>query len=144
MAISCGIWRCKSSERRVEAKKTSSPPARPLCTPVHQSSRVLWLLPSTYYWDRHLHHLHLSYCRGLSQWKNNPFQLLLPHQCPSSLLGPRDGTLPQILWRACPWVEPLWRQLWENPPAPNGERSHLETEHSSQAAPRHLAMTLTW
>ena len=30
MATSCGIWRCKSSERRVEAKLTFSLPARPL------------------------------------------------------------------------------------------------------------------
>ena len=43
------LWRCKSFERRVEAKLTSSLPARPLCTPVHQSSGVLWLLPTTSY-----------------------------------------------------------------------------------------------
>ena len=143
MATSCGIWRCKSSKRRAEAKLTSSPPARPLYTPAHQSSRALWLLPTTPYWGRHLHHLHSSYHRGLPQWKNSPLQLLLPHQCPSSLLGPKDGTLPQILWRACPWVEPLQRQIWENPPALSSERSHPGTEHSSQAILRHFARTLT-
>ena len=107
MATSCRIWRCKSSERRAEVKPTSSLPARLLCMPAHWSSRALWLLPTTSYWGRHLHHLHSSYCRGLPQWKNSLLQLFLPHQCPSSLLGPKDGTLPQILWRACLWVEPL-------------------------------------
>ena len=144
MATSCRIWRCKSSERRVEAKLTSSPPARLLCTPFYQSSRVPWLLPTTSYWDRHLHHLHLLYCRGLPQWKNSPFKPFLQHQCPSSLLGPKDGTLPQILWRAHLWVEPLQRQLLENPPAPSGKRSHPEKVHSGQATLGHLARTLTW
>ena len=37
------------------------------------------------------------------------------HQWLSSLLGPKDGTLHQILLRACLWVEPLWMQLWEDP-----------------------------
>ena len=111
MATSCKIWRCKSSERRAEAKPTSSPPARPLCTPAHQSSRALWLLPTTSYWGRNLHHLPSSYHRGLPQWKNSLLQPLLPHQCPSSLLGPKDGNLPQILWRTCLWAEPLQRQL---------------------------------
>ena len=114
MTTSCRIWRHKSSNRSVEAKLTSSPPARLLSTPVHQSSRVPWPLPTTSYWDRHLYHLHLFYHRGLPQCRNNPFQSFLPCQCPSSLLGPKDGTLPQILWRACLWVEPLWRWLWEN------------------------------
>ena len=38
-----------------------------------------------------------------------------PHQHPSSLLGPKDGTLHQILWRAFLWAEPLQRPLWEDP-----------------------------
>ena len=97
MATSCGTWRCKSSERRAEAKLASSPPSRPLCTPVLQSSGALWLLPTTSYQVRHLHHLHSCYCGGLPQWKNSPFWLLISYQCPSSLLGPKDGTLPQIL-----------------------------------------------
>ena len=50
-----------------------------------------------------------------SQWGNSLLQLLLPHQCPSSLLGPKDDMPPQILWRACPWVEPPQRWLWEGP-----------------------------
>ena len=53
------------------------------------------------------------------------------HQCPSSLLGPKDDTLPQILWRACLWAEPHGRLLWKNPPAPSGKRSCLGTELSS-------------
>ena len=31
--------------------------------------------------------------------------------CPSSLLGPKDGTLPQTPWRACLWAELLWMWL---------------------------------
>ena len=34
--MSCGIWRSKSSERRAEAKPTSSPPARPPYMSAHQ------------------------------------------------------------------------------------------------------------
>ena len=41
-----------------------------------------------------------------------------PHQCPNSLIGPRDSTLHQILWKACLWVEPLRMLLQEDPPAP--------------------------
>ena len=47
MATSCRVWRGKSSERRAEAKPTSSLPAKLLCTTAHQISRVLWPLPST-------------------------------------------------------------------------------------------------
>ena len=116
-----------------------------LCMPAHWNSRALWRLPTTFYWGRHLHLLHSSYCRGLSQWKNNPLQLLLPHQCPSSLLGPKDGTLPQILWRSHLCAEPLCKgDSGRIPPAPSGQKSHPGTEHSSQAAPRHLTETLTW
>ena len=142
IATSCGIWRHKSSERGVEAKLTSSLPARLVCTWVHQSSRTLLLLPTTFCWDTQLHHLHSSYCEGLPQWKNSQLPPLIPHQCPSSLLGPKDDTLCQTLWRVCLRVEPLQRQLWENPPAPSNERSHPGAQHSSQAMPRYLARTL--
>ena len=109
MATSCGTWRNKSSKRRAEVELTSSLPARPPCTPAHQSLKVLWLLPTTSYWGKHLCHLHLSCCRGLPLWKNSLLPLLLPHQCPSSLLGLKDSTLHQILWRVHLWVEPLQR-----------------------------------
>ena len=118
MATSCGTWRSKSFERRAEVEQTSSLPVRPPCMPAHWSSRVFWLLPTTFYWGRHFHLLHSSCCRGLPQCKNSLLQPFLPQQCPSSLLGPEDGTLHQILWRICLWVEPLWRQLQEDPPAP--------------------------
>ena len=65
-------------------------------TTVHQSLKVLWLLPTTSYRGKHLHHLHSPSHRGLPLWKNSPLPLLLPHQCPSSLLGPKDATLHQI------------------------------------------------
>ena len=98
MVISCRIWR-QVIKRGVEVKPTSSSPARLPYMPAHRSSRALWLPPTTFYWGRHLHHPHLSYCRGFPQWKNSPLQLFLPHQCPSSLLGSKDGTLPQTLWK---------------------------------------------
>ena len=144
MATSCKTWRNKSSERRAEVEPTSSLPVRSPCTPAHQSSKALWLLPTKSYWGKHLCCLHLLCCRGLPLWKNSQLLLLLPHQHPSSLLGPKDGTLHQILWRVHLRAEPLQRQLWEDPPAPRGERSLPGSEHSSQATPRHLPGTLTW
>ena len=119
MAKSCGTWRHKSSERKAEVKLTSSLPAKLLCMPAQQSSRACWWLPSTFYWGRHLHLTPLSYHKGPLQWRNSPLQLLLPHQCPSSLLGPKDITLPQILWRACLWVEPCLKTTLEGPPSSN-------------------------
>ena len=131
MATSCRTWRHKPSKRRAEVKPTSSLPARPLCMLAQQSSRAHWWLPTTFYWGRHLHLTHLSYCKGPPQWRNSLLQLFLPQQCQSSLLGPTDYTLPQILWRACLWAEPHQRQLWKDPPAPSSERSHPGTEQSS-------------
>ena len=144
MATSCRTWRSKSSERRAEAKLTSSLPARPPYMSAHWSSRALWLLLTTFYWGRHLHHPHSSYCRGLPQWKNSPLWPFLPHQCPTSLLGPKDDTPPQILWRACLCVEPHQRQFQEDPPVPSSKISHPGTEPSNQVAPRHFTKTLTW
>ena len=132
------IW----EENRSQADFLST--CQAVCMPAHWSSRVLWPLLTTFYLGRHLHHLPSSYCQGLPQWKNSRLQLFLSHQCLSSFLGQKDDTLPQILWRACLWVEPLWRWLWEDPPAPSSEKSHPGTEHSSQATPRCLAKTLTW
>ena len=82
MATSCRIWRCKSSERRAEVKLTSSPPARLLCMPAYQSSRVLWLLPTTFYWGRHLHHLHSSYCTRASPVEEQPASAAPPTPVP--------------------------------------------------------------
>ena len=117
MATSCGTWRNKPFKRRAEVKLTSSPPVRSPCTPAHQSLEVLWLLPTIFYWGKHLHCLHLPHYRGLPLWRNSPLLLLLPCQHPSSSLGPEDGTLHQILWRVCLWAEPLWRQHLGRPPS---------------------------
>ena len=97
MVTSCRTWRNKSSERRAEVELTSSLPVRSPCTPGHQGLKALWLLPTTSYWDNHLHCLHSPCYRGLPLWMNSWLPLLLLHQCPSSLLGPKDGTLQQIL-----------------------------------------------
>ena len=144
METSCGTWRNKPLERRAEVELTSSPPVRSSCTTAHQSLKVLWLLPTTSYWGKHLCHFHSLCHGGLPLWKNSPLLLLLPHQHPSSLLGPKDGTLHQIMWRVHLLVEPLQRLPQKDPPAPKGKRSLPGSEHSSQATPRHLARTLTW
>ena len=144
MAKSCRTWRYNSSERRAEVKLTSSLPARPLCMPALQSSRACWWLPTTFHWGRHLCLTYSPYHKGPLQWRNSPPQLPLPHQCPSSLLGPNDDTLPQILWTAHLWAELHLRQLQKGPLAPSSERSHHGTKCSSQAMKRHLAGTLTW
>ena len=133
MAKSCGSWRHKSFKRRAEVKPTSSPPARPLCTPVLWSSRACWWIPTMFYWGRHLNLTHLPYHKGPLQWSNSLPQLLLPHQCPSSLLSPKDVTLPQILWTAFLWKEPHQRWLQKGPPSPSSKRSYLWTKCSSQA-----------
>ena len=102
-------------ERRAEVVMTSSPPVRSSCTTVHHSLRELWLPHITSYWGKHLHCLHLFCHRRFLTWKNSQTQLLPPHQCLNNLLGPKGDTLCQSLWRACLWVEPLQRLLWEAP-----------------------------
>ena len=61
------IWDLEeqSSKRRAEVKPTSSLSTRSPCMPAHQSSKALWLFPTTFYWGKHLHHLHSSCHRGL-------------------------------------------------------------------------------
>ena len=41
--------------------------------------------------------------------EEQPASVAPPTPVTSSLPGPKDDTLPQILWRACPWVEPHQR-----------------------------------
>ena len=144
MATSCGTWRHKPSRRRAEVKPTSSPPARLLCMLAQQSSRALWWLLATFYLDRCLCLTYSSYCKGPPQWRNSLLWLLLLHQCPSSLPGPKDDILPQILWRAWLWVEPHQRWLQKDPPAPSSKGSYPGIEHSSWAMQRYLARTPTW
>ena len=79
-----------------------------------------------------------------SQWRNSQLQLLLPHQCPNSLLSPNDDALPQIPWRACLWVEQLQRQPQEEPSASSSEKPYPGRKCLSQAMPRHLVGTQTW
>ena len=131
-------------ERRAKVITTSSLPVRSSCTTVHHSLKELWLPHITSYWGKHLCCLHSSCHRRLLPWKNSQPQPLPPHQHPNNLLGPKGNTLCQILWRACLWVEPLQRLLWEDPPATRGERPLPGSKHSSPVTPRHLAKTLTW
>ena len=57
----CRTWRNKSSQRKAEAKLTSSLPARLPYSPVQQSSKACWWLPITFCWGRHPHPtLHLT------------------------------------------------------------------------------------
>ena len=85
-----------------------------LCHSLH-CLKELWLLHITFYWKKHLHHLH-SFChRGLPLRKNSQPQPLLPHQCPNSPQGPKGDILHQSQWGACLWVEPPQRLCWEDP-----------------------------
>ena len=124
--------------RRAGVVTTSSLPVKSSCSTVHLSLKVLWLPHITSYLGKYLCHLHSSCHRRLFPWKNSQPQLLPPHQYPNNLLGPKDNTLCQILWRACLWVELLQRLLWEDPPVPRGERPLPGSKHSSQATLRHL------
>ena len=65
IATSCGTWRNKSSKKRAEVEVTSSLPVRSPCMPAHWNLKALWLLLTTSYWGKPLHHLHSSNHRGL-------------------------------------------------------------------------------
>ena len=117
MAASCGTWRDKSFERRAEVEPTSSLPVRsilynnppefksPLATSYHILLGQTPPLPPP------------ALPQRTSPMEEQPTPAAPPHQHPSSLLGPKDGTLHQILWTVCLWVEPLQRLLWEDPPS---------------------------
>ena len=75
-----------------------------------------------------------SITKGLPS-ENSWLQLPLSHQCLNSPLGPKEDALPQILWRACPWAEPLWRQPRRTPSSKQWETCP-GTEHSSQVGLR--------
>ena len=115
MAKPCGTWRHKSSERKAEAKLTSSLPARTPYMPVQQSAKACWWPFITFCWGRHPHPTHSPYHKGPPQQSNSLPQELLPCQCPSSPLGPKGGILSQTLWTAHLWVEPHPRQLQKGP-----------------------------
>ena len=111
----CETWRNKSSKRRAEVMLTSSPPVKLPCTAAHQSLKVLWLLPTISYWANTSAISTCPATENIPCGRTASLPLPLPHQCLSSLLDPKDGTLHQILWRVCLWVEPLWRWLQEDP-----------------------------
>ena len=92
-------------EGRSQADFLSTCQAASVCQPSRAQRHAGGFLPCFIGAD-HLCLTHLPYHKGPLQWRNSPLQLLLLHQCPSSLLGPKDGTFPQILWRACLWAEP--------------------------------------
>ena len=142
MAASCETWRDTSSKRRAEVELISSLPVRLSYTTAHQSLKASWLLPTTCFWGKQLHQLHLPLHGGLPHGRTANYGHS-PTPVPS-LIGLRDSTLHQILWRAHIWVEPLRRLLQEDSPAPRGERPLPDLKHSSQAMPRHLAETLIW
>ena len=115
MAKPSETWRNKSSERKAEAKLTSSSPARLPCTPAKQSSKACWWLLITFCCSRHPHPTPSPYHKGPPQQGNNLFQQLPLHQCPSSPLGPKFGILPQALWTVHHWAGPHPRQPWKAP-----------------------------
>ena len=143
MAKPSRTWRHKSSERKAEAKLTSSPPAKLPYMPAQQSSKACWWLLITFCWGRHPHPTHSPYHKGPPQQNNSLPQQLLLCQHPCSPLGPKDDILPQTLWTACLWADPHPRQPGKGSPAPNGKMSHLGTRCSSRATWKHSARTLT-
>ena len=86
MAKSCKTWRSMSSERKADAKVTSSLLARLPYMPAWQRSNC---------WGRPLCPIHSPYHKGPPKWRNSLLQQLLPCWCPSSLLGPKGGTFPR-------------------------------------------------
>ena len=101
MAKPSETWRNKSSERRAEAKLTSSLPVRLPYTPAQWNSKACWWPLITFCWGRHPHPTHSPYHKGPLQQSNSLPQQLLLHQCPGSPPGPKGGILPQTLWTAC-------------------------------------------
>ena len=84
MAKPCETWRSKSSERKADAKLTSSLLARLPYTPAQQSSKACWWLLTRFCWGRPACPTHSPYHQGPPQQWNIPLQQLLLHQCPSS------------------------------------------------------------
>ena len=56
--------------------------------------------------------------------RNSLLQQLLLHWCPSSLLGPKGGILPQILYRACLWANHMQYNIRR---APSSKRQEVTT-----------------
>ena len=144
MAVSCRTWRSKSSKRRAEVKPTSSLPARLLSTPAQQSSKALWLPPTTFYWGRHLYHPHSSYCRGPSPVEELPASAVPPTPVPKQSPRPKRWDPSPDPVESMSLGGTISTATLGGPPAPSGKRSCPGTEHSSQAMLRHLAETLTW
>ena len=95
-------WRCMSHLRGGQ-KSSWLPLCLPGCNLYTSSTKLKGTLVASY------HVLlrtgtsisaYLPYHKEPLQWRNCLLELLLLHQWPSSLLGPKDGTLLQILWRA--------------------------------------------
>ena len=137
MAESCGTWKSKSSKRRAEVKLTSSLAAKLLCASAQCRAQrhAGGFLPCFVGADTSVSPI-CPVTKDLPSGGTVCPSRLLPCQWPSSLPGPKDGILSQILSRACLLAEPHPRQLQKGPPAPNSKRSHLGTKCSSQAACR--------
>ena len=71
MAKTSKTWRNKSSERKAEAKLTSSLPIRLPYMPAHWSSKVCSWLLITFCWGRHPHPTHSPYHKGPPQQRNS-------------------------------------------------------------------------
>ena len=89
MAKSCKIWRSNSSERKAEAKLTSSPPARLPYTPAWWSSKVCWWLLTKFCWGRCPHPTHAPCHKGPPQQSNSLLQQLPPAPVPKQSPRPK-------------------------------------------------------
>ena len=110
---------------------------------------AFWILPTTSYWGKHLHvtSTHPSMQRTSPCGRTaNYVCSLLSHWCPNSLIGQKDEhPSPDPVESMPTWWNHFRRLLWEDPPAPRGERPltgsrTLKPSHANV----HLAKTLTW
>ena len=85
MAKPSKTWRNKSSERKAEAKLTSSLPVRLPYMPAQWSSKGCWWPLITFCWGKHPHPTHSTYCKRSPQQSNSLPQQLLLHQFPKAV-----------------------------------------------------------
>ena len=133
-------WRNKSSERKAEAKLTSSPPVRLPYMPAQWSSKA-----ASYHIS--LGQTPTSHPFTLSQGASpveQPSTPAAPVPAPKQLPWPKRQHPSPDPVDSLPLAKPHPRQPQKGPPAPKSERSHLGTRYSSRATQKHSARTLTW
>ena len=141
---SCKTWRSKSSERKAEGKLTSPLPARLPYMPVQQSSEACWWLLTKFCWGRCPHPVHLPCHKGPPQVEQQSAPAAPPAPVAKQSPRPKRRHPSPNPVDSMPLGRTTSKATSEGPPAPNSERSNLGTRHSSRAAQKCSARTLTW